>query len=580
MGALDAYIGWWRIFPFKWYIETGTPIGLATDIDSFRWGREWVVFMGVPLTILVCTLFVVWRVRSRRPLRTEDWVAVALALGNLLFFQKALNRPDNHVYQSFITSIPLMYYVVVRGLSTFAESVTTTRGSETHPLRRTTVWFLTAGVVAMFPFMPVLKSLNSEMSDAGKRWKPLVSPPSNVERVGYSVPTAFTDTATEVRDLVDSALGKDAQIFDFANASGLYNFILDKKPITRFSYAVQMSTRPAMREVIDALRQRAPEVVAFSWDSTIDEWDRIPNSIRHYDLGEYILRNYTPWVEVGRKDNKQRLMLRNDLKPGYLMPADAPAPLSGTERTDWLMAEQKCDWGYAGNFLTTVPKVATRLKAEPVLATVTAFGWAHTDTDDPIDVAVLVDGKEVFRGPTTPNRADIVERGVATGANSGFYFDIPVVVPVASKEQVTIASVASDGSLVPLPIVAKPGVNDATGEYDVRLNQAVDGRIPIGGGEETRYVMRLEFPGERTDWSWVVVRSAFGFAQTNFSLYDKALEPDRAITFRAMPRSHVTGGLMAACPKWFAWPGNVLYLEYDHQILDPEVWVQAEKANR
>jgi hypothetical protein len=192
----------------------------------------------------------------------------------------------------------------------------------------------------------------------------------------------------------------------------------------------------------------------------------------------------------------------------------------------------------------------------------------------------MLRGREIFRGPTTPNRADLTARDVQTGENSGFYFDIPVTEMIASPDEVTVAEVGVGGVLTALPRVAKQGVNDATGEYDIRLNQAVDGQVPIGGGAERRFLLRLEFPGQRADFSWLIVRSKFGFAETNFSLYDRTLESQRQITFRAAPRTHVAGGLMASCPKWFAWEGNVVYLEFDHVIVDPEVYVYAETGNR
>ncbi|MFM7745447.1 MAG: acyltransferase family protein, partial [Actinomycetota bacterium] len=221
VGAFDAYVEWWRVVPFKWYIETGNPIGFGTDLDSFRWGGEWVSFFAIPLSVLVSALFVVWRLRTRRYLRTEDWVALALALGNLLFFQKALNRPDNHVYQSLITAIPLWFYIVVRGITTVAEVVR--RHPTVQLVRRPTVWLGFATVAALFPFMPVAKVLNQEMADAGSRWKVTSGPVSPVDRIGYTDDGAFVQTAISVRDFVNKNLGRDALIFDFANASGLYN---------------------------------------------------------------------------------------------------------------------------------------------------------------------------------------------------------------------------------------------------------------------------------------------------------------------------------------------------------------------
>ncbi|MBU3703897.1 MAG: acyltransferase, partial [Ilumatobacteraceae bacterium] len=580
MGALGAYVGWWRIFPFRWYIETGNPIGLGTNIDSFRWGSEWVVFFAIPISVLCCIAFAVWRLRTRREIRTEDWVALALALGNLFFYQKALNRPDSHVYQSLITSIPLWFYMVVRGITTVAETVKQRQRANVPRERRSNTWLAIAAVVALFPFMPVASVLNAELADAGSRWKVTSAPPAPIDRIGYMDDAAFVQTAVSVRDFVDANLGRDALIFDFANASGLYNFVLNERPLTRFSYALQMSTRPAMREVIATLRQRSPEVVVYAWDGSIDEWDYIPNSIRHFDLGEYILRNYTPWAVVGDKGYKQTLMLRNDLRPGYLMPDNAVPAVAGQERVDELFALQDCNWGHAVNHLKVVPEGGERVKADPVLATITAFGWAHTTTDDPVPISVMVRGTEVFRGLTTPNRADLAARNVQTGKNSGFYFDIPVIEAVAAPEEITVARVAEDGSLVELPRVAKQGVNDATGEFDVRLNQAIDGQVPIGGGTESRFLMRIEFPKNRTDFSWLVVRSKFGFADTNFALYDKALDPTRQAKFSAAARTHATGGLVAACPEWYAWDTNVLYLEYDHVVLDPEVFISAESENR
>jgi len=568
--ALKGYVNWWRIFPFQWYIETGVPFNRWPNLAEFAWGTEWIVLFAVSIAILSVVWFVVWRIRSDRTLRNEDWVAIALAIGNLLFMQKTLNRPDSHFLQSLIVSMPLLFYVVTRVVGTISDSV---QAAFHHTRRRASLHTVVFGVLTaalLFPFMTTADVLNNQVHNAGAQVQPVTAQKSQFARMGYSQEGEFLENYRQLRLFLKKNIGLSANIYDFGNVTTVYNFLLNKKPLSRYSYVLQASTDVAQKEVIDSLSYQQPEVVSYGWDNPLNAWDEVSNSVRHWAISEYLLRNYSPWKRIGGKNFGNLLFLRNDLKPGEGLPLDAVPAQSGSEKAATLRSMNTCNWGVSSNYLTFAPtKPGVTIKSEPVKGMLTVFGWAKTADDEAVTIDVNYNKALVFSGLSSSERDDLAIRGVTTGKKSGFRFDIPVTGSITDTTLVTVEQVNAAGVRTAVPFVAAPGVNDATGEYGVQLDASPDGKLQVGATR--KYVERVTLPENYLGYNWIVAQSDFGFSNDSFSLYDAAGDANRSINFSTLRPKNLAAARVSSCPTWYGWESNVVYLQHDKEQVNVQL---------
>lgn len=569
-GALQGYINWWRIFPFQWYIETGVPFNRWPTLAEFAWGTEWIVLFSVCMAILSVVWFVVWRIRSRRALRNEDWVAVALALGNLLFMQKTLNRPDSHFLQSLIVSLPLLFYVVIRIVGTISDSVQAAFVNARRKTSLHTVAFGVLTVAVLFPFMTTADVLNARVHNAGVRVQPVAAQNPEFPRVGYSQEYELLDNYRQLRVFLETNIGLKAKIYDFSNMTTVYNFLLKKKPLSRYSYVLQASTDVAQREVVASLRKQQPEVVSYGWDNPLNAWDDVANSVRHWAISEYLLRNYSPWKRIGGKNFGNLLFLRKGLEPGEGMPLNAVPAQSGSEKASTLRSMNTCDWGVSSNYLTFAPtKPGVPITSEPVKGMLTVFGWAHTADDEAVTIEVKYNNALVSSGQSSSARDDLAVRGVVTGKKSGFRFDIPVTESISDTSLVTVEQVDATGTRAAIPYVAPPGTNDTVGEYGVQIDASPDGKLQVGATR--KYVERVTLPEKYLGYNWIIAQSDFGFSNDHFALYDVASDPDRAIEFSSLRPKHIAAARVGSCPTWFGWESNVVYLQHDKEQVNVQL---------
>ncbi|MEI8322983.1 MAG: hypothetical protein WCG49_07720, partial [Actinomycetes bacterium] len=495
---------------------------------------------------------------------------VALALGNLLFMQKTLNRPDSHFYQSLIVSLPLLFYVVTRVVGTMSDSV---QKAVVNTRRKTSVHTVAFGVLTMallFPFMTTADVLNAHVHNAGDQVQPVTAQKPEFPRVGYSQEYEFVENYRQLRTFLETNIGMQAKIYDFGNMTTVYNFLLNKKPLTRYSYVLQASSVAAQNEVITALRTKKPEVVSYGWDSPLDQWDDLSNSVRHWAISEYLLRNYSPWTTVGGKNFGDVLFLRKDLAPGKGLPIHAVPAQSGAEKLSSLRSLNTCNWGVSSNYLTFAPKKpGVPVKSEPVKGMLTVFGWAHTNDDEAVTVEVKYNNTLLISGPSSGERPDLAIRGVVTGKKSGFRFDIPVTGSVSDTSLVTVEQVDAAGTRTAIPYVAAPGVNDKVGEYGVQLDSSPDGMLQVGATR--KYVERVILPENYLGYNWIVATSDFGFSNDHYSLYDVGSDSNRSIDFATLKAKHLAAARVGSCPTWYGWESNVVYLQHDKEQVNVQL---------
>lgn len=291
--------------------------------------------------VLVVFTFVVARVRLRRPLALQDWVMLAMAVLTFLYFAKFLSRANHfHVDHSFSVAVPLLLYVAYRGI-TFGEKAllrsARARGLDWFPPRHT----LTAPLLLfLLVFMPV-SVVDAARSTPGHFGVTVPAEPA-VARSGFQRPGE--DDAGLIGDVNESLatlLGPGRTIFDFSNAPGLFHYLLDVTPATRYYHVSLAMRRRTQTDLVRLLEKSRPGVVVFTSDGTgrsQASLDGVPNQVRYYDISQYLLDTYVPVLESGGFI----FMQRRD---------------RGTRANSELYFHvDSCDWGYVPNFLSVAPE--------------------------------------------------------------------------------------------------------------------------------------------------------------------------------------------------------------------------------
>ena len=135
-------------------------------------------------------------------------------------------------------------------------------------------------------------------------------------RVGWSndsVAPLAAQVATLERFLA-SEIGRSEPIFDFTNQPGLYHFLLDRKPASRF-FHVSMAIRPAtQQEVISDLKRTRPPLIVYRSDTGgLGGWDGIPSVVRHHEISRFVSTATAPgrglWTDVLRGEEQSETSL-------------------------------------------------------------------------------------------------------------------------------------------------------------------------------------------------------------------------------------------------------------------------------
>lgn len=558
-GVLSGFVDWWLTFPSGWHLETAIPIN--AEYPFFK--TPTAVLILPPVLFALVVFYVLWRLHSRTRFTPEDWTAIAMSVGGLIFYRKTAIRPDTHVYQALIAVLPVLLYVVHRAVEMLGDGIEPLRNGARKYSARSLAWIFVAPVVLM-PFAPTFTTLVDIGSKLPSRFNVVSTAPATSPRLGYYVDGVFAEKVQALKGFFRANLPKGYRIYDFSNSSSLYNFLLNEKPISKYSYVVQSATEQSQHEVISALRTVRPEVVVYASREGLNQWDKVINSVRHYDISEFILRNYSPWIDYFG----ETLMLRNDLVGSAAMAQKVPVP-SKAEAQRLLRSsfdasdpgyELRCNWGAAAQFLTTRPTDdGVTVTSASATALLSIRGWTPTLTDAPTPIVVKVDGQVVMEGSTSLPRPDLALPLSQTGERPGFWFDIPL-----TTTGTTIEVFRVDGDVLVSILHDEPST---TGHVDVQeLTPTVNGRVRLGLAQEMRFVTVLEFPKNFQDFSWVFLKSDKSIGKNKFLLYDQALDGKRAIAFSSNGKHRVVGAHGAACPTWFGWNTTRLYLQSEQPI--------------
>ena len=130
-------------------------------------------------------------------------------------------------------------------------------------------------------------------------------------------------------------------LFDFTNSPGLFHFILDQAPPSRYFHVSMALHRENQRTLISQLEDRRPKLVVFHSDEWVglNRWDGITNMVRHYLVSQYLLHHYKPLV----KFHGYNFFLREDLDGKSYQDRLASLAIPPSRS---LYEGDSCDWGF------------------------------------------------------------------------------------------------------------------------------------------------------------------------------------------------------------------------------------------
>ncbi len=564
-GALDDYL----------YISTRLLHGHALsggipakpNVGTISQARFDFYALAPPIALVVSFAYAVARLRLRRPFLTADWLMGATAIFVALYYTKFLSRMDTgHVYEPFVASLPLLFYILYRATATI-EAALRRRWPRNPALRLTAHPLSLIAVVAIVIFD--WSHLDDQVSKAPDRYRPVVAERPSIEKVGYD--ESFD--ATGFRDLervVDAYLRPGDRLFDFSNEPALFFYLMDRDPSTRYFHVSLAISEELQRDLIDRLRRARPKLIVFDdTDSRLfglSNWDGIPNMVRNYLVSRWILDRYRP-------------LLTSHGHTFYARPGTPPPSRLGLDLTQMPVTggvpfmTQQCSWGYAPSFLSGAALPPSGARGVAVRTSgvsnpkVTLTGWAaDTKASAPArEVIAVAGGKIVGRTVTRIERPDLPASGLPLGfVRSGFRLQVPVA--ALRGRQVHLYGVAADGSVGELPAGATPPPSGSArvGERTVRLDPAaVTGHFDTTLGPPT---VQLNPPhGSRwSDYRWLEIDAPkTGFQQGFFSVFDRPSRPaaGREIAFQTLARSpdrYVVP--VGSCAQWHGYGGSPLYL--------------------
>ncbi|MEO8898943.1 MAG: hypothetical protein ABI473_09680 [Candidatus Dormibacter sp.] len=338
--ALDDFVKYYTAFAPDHILTGGLPHQPLTG--------QYLMEVVVPVVAMLAGFFlVVTKLWLRVRLTTLDWMLIAAAILEFLYYPKFLDRADLHVNETFATCVPLLIILIgeiadvggpllvrlfarVRGLSS---------GLGVAALFAVLVW--------LFPF-----AISPAVKAAPAGYRTTVSSEPRIAALGYATPTALDiNLLNDVSTFLHAYLPAGGHVFDFTDEPAFLYYLMDFRPGTAY-YQVSIAMRQVIqRDLIAQLQADHPLFVLYNQTQLgIPGWDYIPTMVRHYDISQYILSHYRPFADV-HGQTIYVLDTANVPDPRSLhLPLSTPLIT-----TDLPFVGFGCDWGDAPNFLSVKP---------------------------------------------------------------------------------------------------------------------------------------------------------------------------------------------------------------------------------
>ena len=412
-------------------------------------------FFLAPLLLWWMTLWrVIFLLRGRRVWAYTDFSMVVGALIAILFWTKALGRLDIvHITESFLVTIPLLFLWLIKitqSVDTWAKQHLSRRKKSPQMRYAATGILVISLLVASTLFPPKIgtytlsNSIRQAIYYAPQRFHSETPLPAQ-RALGYTVRGSITtDYVDGLRTLLNEYAGPTAPVFDFSNTPGLYYYLLNRVPGTRFYIAEVAQTPDTQNQLISDLKESRPPVVAFdSAGVGFSNIDYVPDSVRSYMVSHYLFAHYSPLVNYGG----QILLLRNDLVAAA--PPLPPLP-RGSFATEVAFSGPACSLGDIPNFFTppsNIPSLPKVTATTTLLSTQRGVlsGWAiNPTTKYPATRVVAIDssGHVVASGRTGISRPIVpFVTGIRTALRSGF----SMASPTSTTGTVAVYGLSSGG---------------------------------------------------------------------------------------------------------------------------------------
>jgi len=351
--ALGDFFFYYAVFAPGHELTGGVPVGFFANGPLFP-----LQVFATPVALLLGILYYAKALIQRRPLDTRDWVVAASALVALPYYLKFIDRADGgHVIQVLDMTYPLIVYLIYRACL-FADSrLTRSRLRERgRPVAEpVAVALLVTTLATMVTTNPLhtAAALPTWLMGIPDRYHQVAATEPELATVGYgSGNNIDTATVADLATVFKAYLGPNDWVFDFSNEPALIYYVLGQTPRTRYYHVTMAIPQLAQKDLINELKQDPPKLVVFSnlRFYGLPAWDSISNMVRHYDVSQYILDNYTPLLSTHTQLIYGLTSANLSSETALSLHLQEPALT-----TDLPFQGFPCDWGYAPNFLSISP---------------------------------------------------------------------------------------------------------------------------------------------------------------------------------------------------------------------------------
>lgn len=542
-----------------YYVVFGPGHNLAGAIPPTGISPTELTMLAVDIGCVMLTVWVVAiKVRRRADWDAREWVAVAAAAFVALYLEKALGRFDTvHVWQVFGASLPLVVLCAWRAINSIERRLVDSWRPDRRPrliriAQTATITLIPALLIGFVLAGPLRKS-------EGQHYLSGVSEAA-FGRLGYSSPGAvdvglLRDLATSIRTYAG-----DGPVFDMTNSPGYMYFLLDRVPGTRFVHVSMAISQYAQRLLIADLKASRPPVVIYDADSIgMPAWDGITNNVRHYEVSEYVLHDWTPVLRT----HGVLVMVRNDLVAATPLPAlTAPA-----QTTNLYFSGPSCHWGATPNYLripesdgnTTLPVRSSGRQ----IALLHYSGWAvDPDNNRPARVILVADGDQVV-GTVTPSidRPDVAEHLHQPSSASGFEYNASLD-PTARPSAYFVGADGAAHHLAGSPATPVTALRLPDGSQ-VMVAPTVGGNLEVNT-VDVYSVNEVELPTgiNLRSYDLATLSSAGELADSKVALTDQPSREYHEISANWLERTGPRMTLrVGSCPQWYGYdPSTPLFV--------------------
>jgi hypothetical protein len=345
-GSLEGFLSYYQVVVVDHSLQGGIPLAVDLNLPFTRFELVAPVAGG-----LFTMLWIGTRLRRRLPIIDLDWVMVAAAVLSLVYYEKFLGRADQpHLDESYAAAVPLLLTIAVRTVRSLDEAWRRLVAGR-EPFGGLRVPASLAALVAVL--LLTHDSLVTSLPEVAHRYRSAAAVEPQEARVGYVTPGRLDYASiADVRVFLGAYLRPGDRVFDFTNQPALYHYLLDYSQVPPNYQVSTTMSESAQEDLVAQVRRDHPLfVIWFSFNNGLPMWDNVDNMVRHYTVSQYVLDNYRPFALVG---GQVLYVLKSVAVPppqSVHVSLHHPPITSGLE----FLPENKCDWGYAPDFLSVRP---------------------------------------------------------------------------------------------------------------------------------------------------------------------------------------------------------------------------------